>query len=30
VHNLASLRALVASLSAPPDLRAMDRWRIAA
>jgi len=30
VHNLASLRALVASLSAPPDLRAMDRWRLAA
>ncbi len=30
VHNLASLRALVASLSAPPDLRAMDKWRLAA
>lgn len=30
VHNLASLRALVASLSARPDLRAMDKWRLAA
>ena len=30
VHNLASLRALVASLSAPPNLRAMDKWRLAA
>ncbi len=30
VHNLASLRALVASLSAPADLRAMEKWRLAA
>jgi len=30
VHNLASLRDLVASLSAPADLRAMDKWRLAA
>ena len=30
VHNLASLRALVASLFQPADLRAMDRWRLAA
>lgn len=30
VHNLASLRELVGSLSRPGDTRAMDRWRIAA
>ena len=30
VHNLASLRGLVAALSQPADPRAMDRWRIAA
>ena len=30
VHNLASLRQLVASLSRPASPRAMDRWRTAA
>ncbi len=30
VHNLASLRGLVASLSRPMDARSMDRWRSAA
>lgn len=30
VHNLASLRGLVAALSRPADPRAMDRWRTAA
>lgn len=30
VHNLASLRELVATLSRPASPRAMDRWRIAA
>jgi uncharacterized protein with von Willebrand factor type A (vWA) domain len=30
VHNLASLRELVRSLSRPGDPREMDRWRIAA
>ena len=29
VHNLASLRSLVSSLSRPADPRAMDNWRLA-
>lgn len=29
VHNLASLRALIATLSAAPNMRAMDKWRMA-
>ncbi len=29
VHNLDSLRALIATLSAPPSARAMDNWRLA-
>ena len=30
VHNLASLRTLITSLSAPSNLRAMEKWRHAA
>jgi uncharacterized protein with von Willebrand factor type A (vWA) domain len=30
IHNLASLRSLIQSLSRPMDARAMDRWRNAA
>ena len=29
VHNLASLRDLIATLSAAPNMRAMDKWRMA-
>jgi uncharacterized protein with von Willebrand factor type A (vWA) domain len=29
VHNLDSLRALIATLSTGPDKRAMEKWRLA-